>query len=240
MEKSALLAEVQLKEARLNEQNAQITAMQKIIQPHFLLNSLNYIIASLRTRSRTSEETQKKISNAENMIVSLSEEFRFVLEKTKLKKISIDSEIEICKTHLKIMAMRRSKNYTLKTKGIDGKEEIPPLVFHTIVENALTHEHSESQGIDILIEKAKLKSAKGIVYKVICSGRIKAKRNYEEGTGTNYIKTRLRDLYGRRFSYNQKAVKNGWEVSITISNNTDIPHIATENHNYQLKKVKTT
>ncbi|MEL6968588.1 MAG: hypothetical protein AAFO02_00355 [Bacteroidota bacterium] len=41
--------------------------------------------------------------------------------------------------YLAIMGFRREAKFQLLTDGISGEEQIPPAVFHTLIENGLTH-----------------------------------------------------------------------------------------------------
>lgn len=105
---------------------------KKTIQPHFLMNSLSAI------RYWVSENSEKSAS----ILDSLVGELRIILKVASKPLISIGDEIDLCKYHIEVMKMRLEKEYKFKTFGIDPKELIPPLIFHTLIENAFTHEDS--------------------------------------------------------------------------------------------------
>ena len=116
--------EVQLKSARLENE-----LLKKNINPHFVLNTLTSIIAWLR----------KDSGSAIKLIEALAEEFRMINQISTLKQIPIGQEIDLCRAHLKIMSYRKGADYKLETIDIDEKDTIPPMIFHTLIENGITH-----------------------------------------------------------------------------------------------------
>ncbi|RPI60734.1 MAG: hypothetical protein EHM44_09905, partial [Ignavibacteriales bacterium] len=116
--------EAQLKSARLENE-----LLKKNINPHFVLNTLTSIIAWLR----------KDSSSAIKLIEALADEFRMINQISELKLIPINQEIDLCKTHLKIMSYRKGADYKLETIDINEKDTVPPMIFHTLVENGITH-----------------------------------------------------------------------------------------------------
>jgi LytS/YehU family sensor histidine kinase len=116
--------EAQLKAARLENE-----LLRKNINPHFLLNTLTSIIVWLRKDSKS----------AIKLIEALAEEFRTILQVSALRRIPMKQEIDLCKAHLRIMSYRRGADYRLETSGLVEEEEIPPMIFHTLIENGLSH-----------------------------------------------------------------------------------------------------
>ena len=63
----------------------------------------------------------------------------------------MEEELSMCRAHLQIMGFRKHACFELKTEGIEGTEKIPPAIFHTLIENGLTHGYAErDQGLFIL------------------------------------------------------------------------------------------
>ncbi len=117
------------KEAQLKSANLENELLKKNINPHFILNTLTSVIVWLR----------KDPNSAIKLIEALAEEFRMINQISALKQIPIKQEIDLCKTHLKIMSYRKGADYKMETLDIDEHDTIPPMIFHTLVENGLTH-----------------------------------------------------------------------------------------------------
>ncbi len=192
-----------LKSARL-----EIELLKKTINPHFIFNSLTSIIAWLR----------KDPENAIKLIEALSQEFRLVIQIYEHKLIPIEQELQLCRQHLNIMGYRYGKKYKLETRGIKGNELIPPMIFHTIVENGLTHDlHLKSKGIFLIV-----KSKRGTItrYSVQHNGECeKTELNRPSGVGMRYVKTRLEECYPNRWSIRSYKNKNCWKTIIEIIEN---------------------
>jgi LytS/YehU family sensor histidine kinase len=74
-------------------------------------------------------------ANAKKLLSALSDELHYILKLSNKKTISISEEIQICKRYLEIMSLRKDVKFSLRTEGIIGKELIPPVALHTLVEN---------------------------------------------------------------------------------------------------------
>jgi len=114
----------------LAENTSRIEALQARIRPHFLFNSMN-IIASL---------TRSNPKLAEQAVENLAQVFRASLSDIK-KQISLQEEISICKSYLKIEALRLGERLKVDWQ-IDSdveKDMIPPLLLQPLIENAVTH-----------------------------------------------------------------------------------------------------
>jgi len=136
------------------------------IQPHYLLNSLHAITGWI------SKNPQK----ASDMVSSLSNEFLGLLKFSNEKSILVNDEIELCQSHLTIMSNRKLNDYQLKTENLDSTKKIPPLIFHTIIENGIKHElqGQESPHVSFFIRCDK--NNVNEIYTVFCKGSRKVKQ----------------------------------------------------------------
>jgi len=199
--------------------------LRKIIQPHYLMNSLNAAVEWLE------EEPQKGVE----FIQALSEEFREFSRTSNLKLIPIQDEINMCRGHLKIMKYRQDKDYKLFEENLNYDRTIPPAIFHTIIENGITHEPQEAENAYFIIKEEKLKNA--IRYRVISlytsniiinsvkglkssllSGEKMQSEDTLDGTGFTYIKARLTESYGDNWNIISNSYDIGWETIIEIYN----------------------
>ncbi len=199
--KTQTLNQTQLKLAKLEYQ-----FVQKHIQPHFLMNSL----MSLQ------QLVSKEPATASEMIDALSEEFHLLTIMSKQKLVPIQQEIDMCHTHLKIMSIQQRAQYQLKVQGIAGDEEIPPAIFHTLVENGITHGYSGNEAASFVLSK---ETGNGTCYKLFNNGKVTVppKDKTTSGSGLNYIKAQLEAWQPDQWTLTAGEVEGGWETVIKVN-----------------------
>src|SRR6266576_6191071 len=128
------LARQQTETARLNEQlsKAQLDALRRQIEPHFLFNTLNAIAGLVR---------EKRNEAAVSMIAGLSDFLRRVLDDSNRQEVPLGEEMEFLKKYLDIQKLRFAERLDLK---MDVPEElldaqVPSLILQPMVENAVKH-----------------------------------------------------------------------------------------------------
>ena len=180
--------------------------LKKSIQPHFILNSL----ASLQ------ELIDQSPLKASDFVEQLADEFKLVSKISNRKLIPINDELDMCRTHLKIMEYRKSASFKLSTTGITEEETIPPGVFHTLVENGITHGYGNKRVGSFLLSKVQSDSYSE--YRLINDGEITMsdKEKLVMGTGLKYVESRLQEAYGNKWTMESKPIEDGWEVKIII------------------------
>ncbi|WP_299361774.1 histidine kinase [Winogradskyella sp.] len=171
------------------------------IKPHFLMNTLTSLI----------ELVEQSPEDSITLINSLSDEFRMLNKMADVKKVSIKEELQLCKSHIEVMRLRKEVQYKLKQKNIEYTETIPPAVIHTAIENGITHcLPNENNEISFLIVFSRLKEWKQ--YELITYGKPVSEVRREGGTGEQYIKSRLSESYGEDWFFESKRVPEGWKV----------------------------
>ena len=110
---------------------AEIKALQAQVNPHFLFNSLNTIVALIRT----------KPDLARKLLIQLGHFFRQNLNASLHKLVSIKQEIAHTKSYLDIEQARFSDRLHIEFQLEDDVEEvlIPTLTLQPLVENAIKH-----------------------------------------------------------------------------------------------------
>jgi sensor histidine kinase YesM len=192
--------EAQLKSARLENE-----LMKKNINPHFVLNTLTSIIAWLR----------KDSSSAIKLIEALADEFRMINQISTLKQIPIDQEIDLCRAHLKIMSYRKGADYKLETIDVDEKDTIPPMIFHTLVENGITHGYEKKIAGTFKLET--IKNSNSIKYVLTNDGDFNPEESKgSTGFGAKYIKGRLEESYPGKWNFTSNKSNEGWESIVEI------------------------
>lgn len=114
-----------LKEQELRMQ-AELEQLQLQINPHFLYNSLSYIVT-------VAEEPDA----VRSMAVHLSRYYRYCTQKKMIT--TIKEEVSYAKSYLEIMAMRKRIRYTINMPREIGELPIIPLILEPLIENAIEH-----------------------------------------------------------------------------------------------------
>lgn len=193
------------REAQLRSANLENQLLKKNINSHFLLNTLTSIIVWLR----------KDPKSAIKLIETLAEEFRMVTQISSLKQISIKQEIDLCRAHLDIMNFRRGSDYKMETVDIIEEESVPPMIFHTLLENGLTHGYeNKTNGTFTLLRR---KNTDSVEYIFSNDGDFSNEDTKgSNGFGNKYIASRLEESYPDRWKFSSNKKEGGWETIIEI------------------------
>jgi len=197
---SRQLQEVELRSARL-----EIELLKKHIQPHFLLNSLNSIVAWLEEEPAT----------AAKLVTALADELRMLMTFASRPLVSLWEEVRLCRTHVEVMGLRHLKKFTFETRTVSSDLQVPPLIIHTMLENALTHGYARrDSGTFILTCEQK---ADRVTLTLFNDGRTAGgAQPRTEGTGLKYIRTRLEEQFPGRWEVRYGPVQDGWSISVDL------------------------
>lgn len=214
--------------AKMRSVRLETEMLKKIIQPHYIMNSLNSVIEWI-------EESPK---DSLSFIKELSDEFRSFSTFAHKKSVSLREEIELCKNHLKVMEFRHHNKYRLYLKIENLDRQIPPAILHTLIENGINHHPPDANEICFRIETNN--SDVGLELKTIvnyCNNtnyckslpsdveiKIKDKFNLvskvNEGNGIRYIRSRLTESYGENWKFNYYGDESVWVTNINILGKT--------------------
>lgn len=195
------------KEAQLKSALLETELLKKNINPHFVLNTLTSVIVWLR----------KDSGSAIKLIEALAEEFRMINQISALKQIPVTQEIDLCRAHLKIMSYRKGADYRLETVDIDENDLIPPMIFHTLVENGITHGYEKK--IEGAFKLQSVKNAKSKKYILTNDGDFNPEDTKgSTGFGAKYIKSRLEESYPGKWNFTSDKCEIGWQSTIEIRN----------------------
>lgn len=134
------LIESTLKEQQLRNQ-AELRQLQLQIHPHFLYNSLSYIVTVANKPQAVTE-----------MAVHLANYYRYCTRKKSLA--TIGEEIAYAKAYLSIMAMRKNIEYNIDAAKSLYEIKIIPLILQPIIENAIEHAIEERENAKHIFVKA--------------------------------------------------------------------------------------
>ena len=197
------------RDARLTAARLETELVKKHIQPHFLLNTLATIVEVI--------EEQPKAAVA--LIEALAGEFRILARVAGEKLIPLGQELDLCRAHLEVMSRREGVRCTLAAPGVDERALVPPALFHTLVENGLTHllPRDGEQSFELLAETTPAQVRYTFVARGLPSEP--APREGEarrEGTGLRYVKARLEESFPGRWTLTGGPVGDGWRTVIAL------------------------
>lgn len=173
-----------------------LSALKAYVNPHFLFNSLNSVNALITIEPEKARE----------MLVNLSEYFRYSLKQKDNTFISFKDELHYTFTYFEIEKLRFADRIKINTEIDEDAHsiDVPVMILQPLFENIIKHAVSESLGMITIDFKAKIEG--GFL-------RISLLNNYDEdsivnkGTGIGLSTTaeRLALLYDKKdlFSYSR-------------------------------------
>lgn len=197
---------IQKEDALLKASRLEIEILKRNIQPHFLLNTLTSLI----------DWVEESPEVGVQFIEALGKEYEILANISHQKLIPIEQEIELCRHHMQVMAYRKEIDYQLITQNIDVTEVIPPAIFHTLIENGITHNIADNNQLNFYLNFERFNHHK--TYTLLATGKLQKEStgNRKEGTGLKYIKARLEESYPQKWTLEGKPCEKGWQTVIQI------------------------
>jgi sensor histidine kinase YesM len=194
--------ELETRAARLESE-----ILKKAIQPHFVMNTL----ASLHSWFKRNPD------KASRMIQTIAREYRSLNDVVSKKLIPLDTELELCRNNLELMGYRLDAHYQLVVESFCPGRMVPPLIFHTLVENGLTHAMKPRE--DGLFTFTCREETGRQVYRLTNNGPLLAgaeEKKVEEGTGLRYVRSRLEEAFPGKWRLAYGLRDGLWWVEITV------------------------
>jgi two-component sensor histidine kinase len=211
LDSNARLAHQQTETARLNEQlsRAQLDALRRQIEPHFLFNTLNAIAGLVR---------EKRNDAAVTMIAGLSDFLRRLFEDSTSQQAPLREEVEFAQKYLDIQKVRfvERLQFSVDVPSDLMLARVPTLILQLMVENAIKHGIAKrAQGGEIRI--AASRSQDQLTLSVYNDGPAARWEKIDHGVGLSNMRTRLQTLYGNAFELKmQNQAPGGVEVSVSV------------------------
>jgi LytS/YehU family sensor histidine kinase len=198
--------------ARLNEElsKAQLTALRRQIEPHFLFNTLNAISGLVR---------EKRNDDAVHMIAGLSDFLRWTVRESNLQQVPLAEEMDFLHKYLEIQKVRFAERLRLRLEVSEELliAQVPSLLLQPIVENAIKHGIAKrSTGGEIEITGRR---SNGTLNLTVSNDGPPLPANWQDGAGIGLsnMRTRLQGLYGNDFKLEVRdRDPEGVEVSISL------------------------
>lgn len=196
-------------ETRLVE--AQLQALQRQLQPHFLFNTLNAISALMH----------RDVDAADNMIARLSDLLRLSLQTAGVQEVALKQELDFLAKYLEIEQARfrdrLSVSFEIDPDTLDVL--VPNLILQPLVENSLKHGIGPRPTPGRVQIRAR-KMGTSLELEVHDNGvGMSASRlsDFNRGVGLANTRSRLQHLYGsnHRFEFRQPS-DGGLSVVIAI------------------------
>ena len=191
-----------------NKSRLQAELLKSKIQPHFLMNTLTALMEWF--------ETDPTVGS--RFVDALAREFRILSEVADQTLIPISKEIETCRSFMEIMSFQQKTQYRLDVSGFENTDQVPPLLFHTLIENGITHNEHSSDTTTFFLTKKEFKESKRYTL-IVPRENIEQDKNVEyepgkTGTGLAYVKARLEESFRGNWSFQHGPCEEGWKTVI--------------------------
>jgi len=213
LDSRARLARQQTETAGLNEQlsKAQLNALRRQIEPHFLFNTLHAIAGLVR---------EKRNDAAVSMIAGLSDFLRRVVEDSNRQQVPLGEELEFLQKYMDIQKVRFAERLEVSMNVPEElfSAQVPSLILQPMVENAVKHGIAKrAQGGAIRISAFR---SNGRLTLSVYNDGPKLSADWDKagsGIGISNVRTRLQGLYGDGFDLNMRNQEpGGVEISFSV------------------------
>lgn len=140
-ERERQAAALELKASELQGQLArvQLQALRSQLNPHFLFNTLNMV----------SSVMYENVHRADHMIAALSRMLRMSLEQDAAEQVTVRRELEFVRCAVELAQARFGEKLAVEIDCDQNalEEQVPNMLVHTLVENAIKHHDFESESV---------------------------------------------------------------------------------------------
>lgn len=109
--------------------DSRFSQLKQQLNPHFLFNNLNIL-------DQLIEEDPK---SASLFLQNFAELYRYPLEKSNSKLVSLSEEIEFAKAYFSLMSEKYGQSYLMEIDSEIPSGKVPPLTLQLLIENAVLH-----------------------------------------------------------------------------------------------------
>ncbi len=196
-------------EKKQKEVEAELAWLKNQINPHFLFNTLNNI----------SSLTQIDADKAQDTVMQLSDLLRYAMYETNKPKVPLEGEVEFMRNYIELMKLRCNEMTTVsETIEIeDGKAEVAPLLFISLIENAFKHGMNSNAPATIDISLTQKDDT--LIFNCDNTNNPKPTKDRSgSGIGLENTRRRLNLLYSGRYQWVQTITpENIYHVEITLN-----------------------
>ncbi|MEM9649831.1 MAG: histidine kinase [Bacteroidota bacterium] len=170
-------------------------ALKAKLQPHFLFNTLNSIVALIEENGQKAEES----------LIGLSDLLRYSMDIAPKQLIPISEGLDLLKKYLQIEKNRYEEQLEVKWEYGDPNTSflLPALILQPIVENCIKHGF---KGINRILTITIFVDYKAKKIRIANNGNV-LPREIKPGTGVEIVKQRLDYHFGKQFSFKLEQQK---------------------------------
>ena len=201
-----------LEEANQERKMAELHGLKAQMNPHFLFNTLNTIYAS----------ALKKDERSADLIMKLSDNFRYMLHAGQLDYVPIKSEIDHMKDYVSLQSARLADKLEadLTFDIEDNDKHIAPLLMMPFVENAFKYSSAlRGKGHRIAVSVS-LRRGKFHFHCSNAFGELNAENMdsqwQKSGIGISNTRKRLEAVYPNQYNLSIQKESNTFVVDLTI------------------------
>lgn len=188
--------------------DAELKMLRAQLNPHFLFNTLNNIYS-------LSIDNSPKTSSA---IGKLAEILDYVLYKCNTDFVPVSSEMQLINDYIELEKLRYDDRLEVNlTSGIIMENQVPPLVFLSLVENAFKHGAGEDSGSPKIWISVKTDNNQ-TEFKVINTFVDAFETHNKEAIGLSNINKQLELLYGTQYALETTKENNLFNVTLVLQN----------------------
>lgn len=209
-----VLNQRELEKAKLHSQEletrlarAQLDALKRQLQPHFLFNTLN-TVSALMTRD---------VFLARRTLARLSDLLRQALTDPGDYEVALESEIQFLEAYVEIQMARFDSRLHVTIEAAPQVRDmlIPPMVLQPLVENSIRHGMKDGDETLLVEVMAKIQRSK-LCITIRDNGRGLNSDSSGEGLGIRNTRERLDHLYPDSSLETREPMEGGFEVTITM------------------------
>lgn len=190
-------------EALLRATRLELELLQKSVQPHFLMNTLMAVMEWLE------EDPPAGLAFLE----ALADELRLFEAMSHETLVPVRQELELCRLHLDLMQCRKGTRFELDCDSVDADAEIPPALFHTLIENAMTHNRYREPSASFRLREQRVDGVRRYLFDAPLA---KPVERDGEGTGLRYVKARLEESFPGRWRLEGGVYGSSWRTIVEV------------------------
>jgi two-component system LytT family sensor kinase len=193
-------------------EKAKLSALRSQLQPHFVFNTLNAVIALVRAHENV---------EAADALIMLSDLLRATLRTSSAAEVRLDEELEFTRQYLGIERLRFGDRLTVHLEDADGLQDlmVPTFLLQPFVENAIKHglkDRREGGLIAVTFARDEYHLRVRIADNGVGLPAEWAERS-ATGYGVSNARARLEHLYGREASLRLGAPATGTGTVVDIA-----------------------
>ncbi len=192
------------KERETEHLKTELSFLRSQVNPHFMFNVLNNMVALAR----------KKSDLLEPSLIQLSSLLRYMLYETDEDKVPLQKEIEYLRSYMDLQQQRFGKKLAMNVtiSAMDNAYDIEPMLLIPFVENAFKHGTGMIINPQIDVELTTGKNELTFIVKNKYSDQYEEVKDKTSGIGLTNVKRRLNLLYGNQHTL-QICKQDGWFIT---------------------------